>query len=408
MLSESAPAAHVQDMPAAPRFPATIVTPPGIEQVTAKELEALRILPAAIEPGIVNASVTMREMYRANLHLRTASRILMPLANFRATSFAELERRAARVDWGRIVAPGQPVDIRVTCRKSRLYHSDAVAERLFRSLAQSVPGAAVAASGGEEDEGRSAGEPASEPSSEGAQLFVVRVFHDIVTVSADTSGALLHRRGYRLATAKAPIRENLAAAMLLGAGWDGAVPLADPMCGAGTIAIEAALIARRMPPGIHREFACQRWPAAPVAAFAAERRLALAQVLQRARVPIVASDRDAGAVAAACANATRAGVAADVEISQRALSALEPPAGPGLLIANPPYGQRVGDGAELRNLYAQLGNVARAKCAGWTLAFVSADRSLERQVKLPLEEVLKFRNGGIAVRLVSASVPSRG
>lgn len=382
-------------MPPATRFHATIVTPPGIEQLTATELERLHIASRTADPGTVEATVTMREIYRANLHLRTASRILVPMAKFRATSFAELERRSAKVPWGTIVAAGAAVDVRVTCRKSRLYHSDAVAERILKALARAVPGV-VAASAGEDDE--SGGRD--------VQLFVVRVFHDVVVISADTTGELLHRRGYRLATAKAPIRENLAAAMLLGAGWDGTRPMVDPMCGAGTLAIEAAMIARRMAPGLHRSFACERWPGAPTAAFAAERKLALSHVLAGSAVPIVASDRDAGAVEAARANATRAGVEGDIAFAQHALSAMSPPPGPGLVIVNPPYGARVGEAVALRDLYAQIGNVVRARCAGWTLAFLSADRSLERQVKLPLVEALHFKNGGIAVRLLRAEVPA--
>ena len=381
-------------MPPATRFHATIITPPGIEQLTADELHGLHITSRVADPGTVDATMTMREIYRANLHLRTASRILVTLAKFRATSFAELERRSAKVPWSTVVAAGATVEVRVTCRKSRLYHSDAVAERIHKALRRSVPGV-VSASPGEDDE----------PEPGDAQLFVVRLFHDVVVISADTTGALLHRRGYRLATAKAPIRENLAAAMLLGVGWDGTRPLIDPMCGAGTLAIEAAMIARRMAPGLHRTFACERWPLAPSAAFAAERKLALSHVLAASAVPIVASDRDAGAVEATRANAARAGVEGDLAIEQRPLSAMVPPPDRGLVIVNPPYGARVGEALALRDLYAQLGNVVRARCAGWTLAFLSADRALERQVKLPLVEARRFKNGGIAVRLMRAEVP---
>ena len=383
-------------MPPATRFHATIVTPPGLEQLTRAELQGLGITPRTADPGTVEAVVTMREIYRANLHLRTASRIHVPLAQFRATSFAELERGSARVPWGTVVAEGRAVDVRVTCRKSRLYHSDAVAERILTAIRRAVPGAVAATGADDEGEGGD------------AQLFVVRVVRDVVMIGADTTGALLHRRGYRLATAKAPIRENLAAAMLLAVGWDGTRPMVDPMCGAGTLAIEAAMIARRMAPGLRRRFACEHWPRAPIAAFAAEKKLALSRVLAASAVPLHASDRDAGAMEAARANAARAGVDADLILTQGSLSAMAPPPGPGLVIVNPPYGARVGDAAALRDLYAQLGNVVRARCAGWTLAFLSADRALERQVKLPLSHALRFKNGGIAVRLVCAEVPGDG
>jgi putative N6-adenine-specific DNA methylase len=254
----------------------------------------------------------------------------------------------------------------------------------------------VRASGGDDDE---------ESGGPQVQLFVVRFDHDVCGISADSSGELLHRRGYRLATAKAPIRETLAAAMLLSLGWDGTTPLVDPMCGAGTIAIEGALIARRIAPGLTRRFSCEQWPGAPVAGFARLRSAARARVVVAAPSPIVASDRDAGAIAAAQANAERAGVSANIAFRRQALSALDVPAVAGLLLTNPPYGARVSDRRQLRDLYASLGNVARARCPGWTLAFLSADGALDAQLKLDLDEVLRFRNGGIPVRLVRSVLP---
>ena len=179
----------------------------------------------------------------------------------------------------------------------------------------------------------------------------------------------------------------------------------DPMCGAGTIPVEAALIARHIAPGLARGFSCEQWPGAPVKKFGELRAAARAAQLPRAPSPIVASDRDAGAGAATVANAERAGVTGDVEIRRGALSGITPPPGRGLLIANPPYGVRASSGTDVRNLYAQLGNVARSKCAGWTLAYLSADRAMDAQVKLALVESLKFKNGGIPVRLMRADVP---
>src|SRR5688572_26128189 len=172
--------------------------------------------------------------------MRTASRVIVRVAEFPARAFHELERRAARVPWERFVAPGAPAAFRVTCRKSRLYHSDAVAQRLHAAAARA--GATVGVAAMEEGED----EAALRTEGVGAQLFVVRLLHDVVTISADSSGALLHRRGYRQAIGRAPLRETLAAAMLLASGWRPDRPLVDPLCGSGTIAIEAALLARRI------------------------------------------------------------------------------------------------------------------------------------------------------------------
>jgi putative N6-adenine-specific DNA methylase len=233
------------------------------------------------------------------------------------------------------------------------------------------------------------------------QRFVVRVVRDEFTVSADSSGELLHRRGYRLETAKAPLRETLAAAMVLASGWRPERPLADPFCGSGTIAIEAAMLARRLAPGLGRGFAFERWPGFDAAAWRAARARAAAEALPDAPAPIVAADRDAGAVAAARANAGRAGVSTSIDFREAPLSALAPPAGPGALVTNPPYGVRIGEEARLRDLYATLGRLARERLDGWTLAMLAANPRLEGATGLAWRELFRTSNGGIPVRLVA-------
>jgi len=172
----------------------------------------------------------------------------------------------------------------------------------------------------------------------------------------------LHRRGYRLASAKAPLRETLAAGMLLASGWDGTSPLLDPFCGSGTIAIEAALLAKRIAPGHTRRFAFMDWQNYEESIWKAL--LAKSSASELVTIPpIQASDRDAGAIDMARANAERAGVSQLIEFSQRAVSAIEP-ARTGWVITNPPYGQRISSNKDLRNLYAQLGNVLRKNCTG--------------------------------------------
>jgi len=187
-------------------------------------------------------------------------------------------------------------------------------------------------------------------------------------------------------------------------GWDGGGPLVDPLCGSGTVAIEGALIARRRAPGLSRDFAFMQWPDFDVSAWRTLLADARGQERERAPAPILASDRDAGATAATVHNATRAGVADDIEVATCAISAIEPPPGPGWLVTNPPYGVRVGDRDRLRNLYAQLGRVARAKCAGWTIGLVSGDRTLARHTRLPFLPQLRTTNGGLPVELLRAEV----
>lgn len=383
------------------RLPLFAVAAPGLEAICAAELRALGI-EAAAEPGGAAWEGTPDDLHRANLWLRTASRVVVRAATFHARSFIELERHARRVPWERWVARGRAVRLRVTSKKSKLYHEGAIAERLLGFVEDRVGGiGAASAAKGAEEEGEEGGD---------AQLFVVRVHRDQVTVSADSSGALLHLRGYRRALAKAPLRETLAAAMLRGAGWRGDTPLLDPMCGSGTIPIEAALLARGVAPGLAtasrepRAFAFTAWPGHDGEAWARAVAEARDAILPSSPVPIAGSDRDAGAIEAARANAERAGVAGDVDFAVRPVSALEAPPGPGLLISNPPYGVRVGEIDALRNLYAALGRTARARCPGWTVALLAAERKLEAQVGIPFSEAFRTSNGGIPVRLAVGPV----
>ncbi|MGH7628074.1 MAG: THUMP domain-containing class I SAM-dependent RNA methyltransferase [Gemmatimonadales bacterium] len=358
------------------------ITAPGIEPVTARELAAHGLASTAVEPGGVAFRATTAGLYAANLELRTASRVLVRVGSFHASAFHELERRAKRLLWDRFLAPGSTPEFRVTSRKSKLYHQDAVAERLGE-----------AAGRGREREGAGA-----------TQLFVVRFFRDECTVSADSSGDLLHRRGYRLDTGTAPLRETLAAAMLLESGWDGRAPLADPFCGSGTIPIEAALIARRIAPGLRRGFAFEGWPELDLRVWDGLTEAARARVLDRARGPIVGADRDEAAIAAARGNAERAGVAEDVALRRAVMSAFEPPAPAGHLVTNPPYGVRVGERAKVRGLYVRLGEVVRTRCPDWRVTMLSPQRALEHATGLPFESRLLTTNGGIRVRLVTAGV----
>jgi putative N6-adenine-specific DNA methylase len=233
---------------------------------------------------------------------------------------------------------------------------------------------------------------------------LVRLVHDRCVVSLDASGALLHQRGWRKAGGKAPLRETLAAGLLLASGWDAASPLADPFCGSGTVPIEAALLARKLAPGRGRRFACQDWPgfdAALAARVAAE-----AEAAALGSGPAIrGSDRDAGAVDAARANAEAAGVGIDIAFEQRTISDFEPPPGTGWIVCNPPYGVRLRGGGDLRDLYARFGAVLRRRCPGWRVTLLCADPRLVRASELPLETRASWRNGGLKVEVFTGVVP---
>ena len=356
------------------------VSPPGLESVLARELAALglaapaRYLRASDRRGDAAFEGDLASVMRANLWLRTAERVFVRVARFPARTWEELERGLRATRWDGFAGPGRRVLVRAKCRASKLHHEKAVAERAAAVIGQP--------------------EGADEETS---QLIVVRVEDDQVSVDLDSSGAPLHRRGWRLETAKAPLRETLAAALVLAGGWDPSTPLLDPFCGSGTIAIEAALLSRRMAPGRARRFSFMEWPCFDEALW--QRLLSQAAAGElRSGPPIRGSDRDAGAVEISRANAERAGVSSAVEFSRAAVSAAEPPPGVGALVTNPPYGLRVTGAGDPRDVYSQLGKLVVAKAAGWKVALVCPDESLARATGLSLTPGPSTKNGGLDVR----------
>ncbi len=295
-------------------------TAPGLESIALGELKRLGLKGKA-EVGGVSYRGDQETIFATNLWLRTASRVLVRLAQFHASTFHELERRANRVPWAEFVPVNGTVRVRVTCRKSRLYHSDAVAERILGAIARVAPGTVqVESESSAADDADQELETANDARTP-AQLFVVRIVDDQCEISADTSGELLHRRGYRQEIGKAPLRETLAAAILLASGWRPSESLMDPLCGSGTIPIEAALLARGIAPGLTRRFAFMEWQM-----FEKERwekvlgQARDAAVTNRVALEISGADRDKGAIEAATRNAKRAGVADDIRFVVRTLS----------------------------------------------------------------------------------------
>ena len=374
-------------------YEAFAVAAPGLEEIVAAELAELKVKDATVVDGGVEFTASQKLLYEANLHLRAASRVLIRLARFRAVSFAELERNARKVPWERVMKRGDRVALRVTCRKSRLYHSGAVAERLERDLVERL-GVTVTKASANDDTDDDPGQ---------TQLIVVRLDHDKCTVSADSSGAHLHQRGYRTAVTTAPLRETLAAALILASGWDRRTPLIDPFCGSGTIPIEAALIAARMAPGRNREFRFMQWPRFDAAEWKRVYAAALSREQPGSVPPILGSDRSAAAIRAAEDNARRAGVEAFVRFEKADALSIEGGPTPGWVVSNPPYGVRLGDSGESRRLLARFGDTLESRFTGWQVALL-APAQLQRAMRVPLEPGFRTTNGGLRVHLLAGLV----
>ena len=355
------------------------IVPPGLEGICAGELRALDLAGVEVVAGGVEFSGGLRELYLANLWLRTASRVVVRLGSLRSRDFPDFYRKLVRLPWGRFLRTDTTVQVRATSHASRLIHTGRIAETVEAAI------------------NRALGREAS-PQAGPAQLVLVRFDDDLCQVSIDSSGELLHRRGYREETAQAPLRETLAAAILLQLQWDGSTPLVDPMCGSGTFVIEAAMLARNRPPGRQRSFAFMHWPRYRPGLWQA----LLLEAGRQARpltVAIVGADRDPRAVAAAKRNAERAGVADDVCLECVELARLRAPAGCGLMLANPPYGARLEAGSDLAPLYREFGQAWLGPFAGWRGALFCPAEAPLAMTGFPLRPLVLWSNGGLPVTL---------
>ncbi len=375
------------------------VVAPGLEEAAAREIEALPNVSAlARETGGVEWSAPAVEGYRANLWLRLPTRVLARIGTVEAREFGRLRRRAATLNWGAFVAPGASIALRASTTRCRLYHTGAITETAALAIGDAVKGARVAAEG------------------EAADVSIlVRGAEDHFTFSIDASGERLHRRGARIEVGAAPLRETLAAGLLALAGWNPSLPLVDPMCGAGTIVIEAALQAVDRAPGIDRAFgdgfAIDDWPlfSASGAATAATalRDEARARIHVAAPAPIVGSDHDARAIERARRNAARAEVEAHVTLASRDVADARPPgATSGLVIVNPPYGRRLANPRAAVATYRELGRVLRAHFRGWRAAIVvpGALKDAAGALRLDLPDQHRLRNGGLPITLCVGAI----
>ncbi|MEZ4600074.1 MAG: class I SAM-dependent RNA methyltransferase [Syntrophotaleaceae bacterium] len=360
------------------------VTAPGLESVCAEEL-ALLGLTNRIVPGGVEFSGGLREIYLTNLWLRCSSRILVRWEEFRCRDFPALYRKALLLPWGRYLKKETPLKIRVTCHRSRLQHTGRIAETLRQAA------------------DRALGRASSDLAAESDQWLMVRMEDDVCRLSVDSSGELLHRRGYREDIGPAPMRETLAAGILRLLQWNGGVPLVDPMCGSGTFPIEAALLAGHYAPGSRRSFAFMKWPRYRPGLWQALLNEASSSALE-VETLIAGSDCDNLVVAAAARNAERAGVRGKIVLSRAELGELQPVEGPGLVLCNPPYGTRLGCDRELVSLYRRLGKTCRESFKGWRFAMICPDPNLAKATGIPLRQLSMLRNGGIEVALLTGDL----
>lgn len=360
--------------------------PRGAEELTAAELATLGIPDAKAGKGGVSFTTDRAGLYRANLWLRTASRILVQLALFPCTSPAELYSGVHAIAWQELITPDMTLAVDCSLRDSALTHSGFVALKTKDAIVDRIREAC-----------------GSRPNVDTATPDVrinVHLHKNICTISLDSSGDSLDRRGYRLERNEAPLRETLAAAVVALTGWDGTIPLADPMCGSGTIPVEAALMAAHIPPGLQRHFGFQRW--LDFDSILWETICAEAEANIR-RVPvglITGYDLDSKALLVAGRNCSKAGLEGQIHFFHAALQEFRPEGDSGVVIINPPYGIRLGEENDLRELYCQIGDVMKKYCRGWTGYVLTGNLELAKYIGLKASRRYVLFNGAIECRLL--------
>ncbi len=357
---------------------------PGLEAIVAEECAGLGMDVAGDvrsgDGGVVGRG-DADAVARLNVRLGAASHVLVRVAGFGARHFAELRRRTASLPWRDWLGAGVPFAVSASTHRSKLYHTGAIAERVAGAIGETL--------------GRA---PAVDDAD--AVRVVARIVEDRCTLSLDTSGRPLHEQGWRLESAKAPLREDLAHALVAASGWTPGTAFVDPFCGSGTLPIVAARRALGIAPGRSRAFAGERLPC-----LATDRwQTARADLEPAPGAPILGSDRDAGAVAIAARNAERAGVADAAHFDVAAVSAapglaLDAPSG--AVVTNPPFGRRVG-GDDLAPLYQTLGARLLALPSDWHIALLTADRRLALRTGLDLHTAFLTNHGGLRVRALCA------
>jgi putative N6-adenine-specific DNA methylase len=391
----------------ADRFTCVATSSFGLEAVVRAELEGLGIAVERVEDRRVLFPATAAELARCNIGLRTADRVLIEAASFPAPDFDALYEGVRAAPWRELCAPFPAVTVNARSVKSRLTAVPALQSVAKKAIVDALQGSPRVPRGHPAMHGGKRGVSPGAPSrglppqgvprvpETGPHYDVELVLHaDRASVCLDTTGQGLHKRGYRRQTGEAPLRENLAAALVLLSRWDPSRPFADPLCGSGTIPIEAAMIAARIAPGVARSFAAEEWPLIPARAWREARERARDEERRDTEVRISGSDRDAAVVEAASHNARSAGVAGMVRLCALPLSSFRAEGEYGCIVSNPPYGERLGDEAEAAELYRAMGELYRG-LPTWSFFALSAREDFPRHFGSRASRNRKLYNGNI-------------
>lgn len=354
----------------------------GLEAVVKREIEALGYKIIRSEDAKITYMGDERAIARSNLWLRSADRVLLKMGEFKALEFEDLFQQTKAVAWEDIIPADGKFTVTGTSVKSKLHSVPACQSIVKKAIVERL-GSFYCIDRFEET---------------GAEYTVkVTILKDRVTLTIDTSGTGLHKRGYRVCDVAAPIKETLAAAMVQLSFWKAGRLLVDPCCGSGTIPIEAAMIGRNIAPGLNRKFASQEWDIIPPEIWKEERKAAFEAIDYDADIRIEASDISGRAVEAAIENAAEAGVDDCVEFKKMDMARLTAEEEGSIVITNPPYGERIGEKKQIEAIYSAYNEFYR-KNPTWSLFMVTTDKEVENKIfGRPADRRRKLYNGRLEV-----------
>ena len=380
-------------MPSQPREQFFVTCAPGLEGLLQAEMKDLGLAKVERQVGGVYFEGALRDAWRANLKLRTAVRVLMRVARFRAADADELYAGAQGVDWARFVRPDGTLVVDAHSKHSALDHTLFIAQRVKDAIVDAM---------------REKHGARPTVAKDGADVGVyAHLFKDRCTLLVDTSGDSLHKRGWRKIQGRAPLAETLAAALVLASGWDRHAPLVDPFCGSGTVLIEAALLAGNVAPGLFREsFGFERWVGHDAAAWQKLREEARAAIRHPAKLVLLGRDVDPSALEGAQQNVAAAGLEGRIAFELGDVLEYLPKKGwNAWIVSNPPYGERLGEAKAVAELHRGLGALLRGHCGGFHVALLGPKDSFARALGLRDAASLPVTNGGLECEIVTAVLP---
>lgn len=359
----------------------------GLETLAAREIENLGGNSVSVGFCGVNFCGDRELLYKINLHARLPFRVLLKIDEFPCENTEDLYKGIKKIDWQLYLTPDYTIAVNATGKNKSLNHTHFTALQVKNAIV--------------DRQREELGDRSDIDTKNPDVLINVHIDRNICIVSLDSSGSSLHRRGYRRAVGSAPLKESLAAAIITLSDWQPDLPFFDPLCGSGTLPIEACLYSLNIAPGLFRSnFGFQTWPDFDRILW--DSLLNEAQNKQKDRLvaSISGSDRDRDVIQQAKDNATVCGVDKYVRFDRADLSQIEAPADTGVLFCNPPYGERLGDRKQIGEFYKLLGDVLKQRFKGWTAFILSGNKELARSISLKSSQRIPVYNGNIECKLM--------